>query len=851
MKKIIIASILLVFSLYSNAQTVDYRTSEDGLNKLFNNPDFITDVLSLSEEDLTLDKLDGYLSKYVPEYNDYKITNDIDPNKLFFANSGNVSTDFLLGQLGDLLDLNMTETQDIMNVLTGNVNIPEMDLLSSEYGDLLFEKSNNVGVDYAIDFAVDFFAGELGSNEVNSELIDMGGDLLGGFFAQRDQLGQPQISEEDKLYDYSIYSMGVFSRFDKATQKDVTNIRTGQEDLYLHFQANKKIPNNIHLPIETINYDEAIKLFNEVIVLYKKKPERAAYLYLAYTSRGQCKMQQGAYRAAIIDYYFAQEILESILNGKLPDNMGETHYPKGFLDVNNKATYLKGAIETRIGHFTHKDLVITLTNRAFAKYRAGDFTGAIADCKLGTDILVSKKITVSGKPNDYKDILQAIIAMSQFGLGDYKSSYTTFSNANLTDDIIGDKDKDGLCNFLDMDKEGAPGALDVVEGLKTMEYYGVPNYFPFDITQIKGLCYYKANKNQDAIDTYENLVNSETGFGLKMFTRVGADISAVYSTLGSFYYALGDKTKSIALLDSAIQLNPYQLDYYFKRGTYKKEIGQIEESKADLNIVKDPQSLLGVKKNKDYYYTRHTNFISAANHTEVYNILKEALTAYPEEVGFFNLAMSHLLTSKSKLEAKELANLVKAQAKKYHLLLSLHYEFSANMEDAETEMQLAFDNGLGFYECGMPYRLKLQEKSYYSRLFMKYGNRTNNNFIALDFDKEKTTAMLDSIYAPMQANTTGLMKKFIKIGCDIASAKLLGNYEEYLKLIDKNKSYSKLFANYALDKIECLVILGKKKEAHDFAVKIIASNEFTISQGDETSRIAIIAIQGFANNPYK
>ena len=60
-------------------------------------------------------------------------------------------------------------------------------------------------------------------------------------------------------------------------------------------------------------------------------------------------------------------------------------------------------------------------------------------------------------------------------------------------------------------------------------------------------------------------------------------------------------------------------------------------------------------------------------------------------------------------------------------------------------MFLAFDNGLGFYQAfslyvtsGI-YALKLQQKKYYCRLFLKYGSKTNNNFIPLNLDKETVT----------------------------------------------------------------------------------------------------------------
>jgi tetratricopeptide (TPR) repeat protein len=822
MKKLIITYSLFLCSSILFAQTKDYRTSEDGLTKLINNPDFINDVVNLGKENLTLENLDSYFTKYVPEYSNFKIDKTkINFDNMYYVNSEGVTNDFVANQLAGLLKLNSGQAENLKNIFTGNIKYTPTNSFSAGYGNLLFERGKDVKVDFAVDFAVDFFQSKLGDGGINSALIDIGGGILGGLLSDMNKEDKAKLAQEaflaKKLDDFNFYNGKTFA-FISTTKGDIPHTKD-QADLYLHYKANKKLPNNCYFITEGINYDEAITLLNEAIILYKQNPERASYLYSAYVSRGQCKMQKGAYRAAIIDYYYAEQILEKILNNKLPDNFIKTKYPIGYWDYKNKKTFTKGEVITTLGLLTQKDMVAIIRNRAFAKYRLSDYKGAIADCKLAMAVLVKNSIPESGKPNDYKDIIKAIIAMSQFGLESYQDSYITFYNANLTDDIIADNDNDGLCNLMDMDTDGLPD----MEGAKKHEYYGMPNYFPFDISQIKGLCSSKANKIEDAIATYEKLELSERF--RKMFTNIGGDISSVYSTLGSFYYKSGDKTKAISLLDKAILLNPYQLDYYYKRGTYKKALGQIVEANLDFKIVKSPESIKSSKKSVEYYYTKYTKYISEANHAEVYNILKEALIDYPENQLFFNFTIDNLIKSKNKSEAKEFAKLRSKQDIKYHLLLSLNYEFSQDMQGAEKETQLAFENGLGLYEFNIfYYYLKLKQKPYYFKLFLKYATKTNNNFIKKNLnDTEKSAIIANNIQidslAAIEIKKLGINQKFLKKnGLAMQNAKETGNIEEYLSLLNKIKE---LTYDEVIDKIECLIILGNKKEAHDFAKKVI------------------------------
>jgi len=805
MKKIIISYLLLVFSLSSMAQTNDYRTTEDGLNKLFNNPEFVEDVINLGTEDLTLEKLNSYFTKYLPEYSSYKIDNNIDFNKLYLANSGNVSTELLADKLGGLLKLNPAQTQSMKNIFTGNLKSTPINQFSAGYGNLLFERGKDAKVDLAVDFAVDLFQSKFGDGGTNTALIDIGGGILGALLSGDGQTAEAKKERKAELkkelariqeeYNSSIKEIDDYSVYNLGDGAKTTGKMEGREDLILHYKANSLNGN-----VNAANCDEVIKLLNEAINLYKQNPNRSRYLYLAYKYRGECKMQKGAFRAAIIDYYYAQEISKNILN-----------------QGHSTTTSL---LNTSL---TQKDLVILTIKRAYAKYKLADYKGTIEDCKLAKTALVNNSIAASGKPYDYIDIIHAIVAMSQFHLKLYEDSYQSFSIANLKHGMLFHREAEITVGFRELG-----------------------DYFFLDIEQIKGLCCYKANKINEAIAIYQNLITNEEQFA--QVTIAKGDISAVYSTLGSFYYKMGDKTKAISQLDKAILFNPYQLEYYYKRGTYKQELGQTAEANADFKIVKAPESLNTIKKDINYYYKQITKFRLEANNNEVFQILKEVLVKYPEDNSFFYSAVSNSAASKSKLQTKELADLLILQEKKYHLLMSLVEEFSGNMQGAETKLKLAFDHGLGFYECFFLAPFNLKEKPYYLKLFVKYGTKTNNRFIPLEFNNN-TARIQDSICRDMINQVPENIKELIKTGCDRQAISGSGNFEEYLIFLN---SINKMSYIDVFDKIECLIILNRGKEAHEFAKKIVASfkTDLTLKSIYDMS-IEGRAIQNFAKESYE
>jgi tetratricopeptide (TPR) repeat protein len=567
-------------------------------------------------------------------------------------------------------------------------------------------------------------------------------------------------------------------------------------------------------------------------------------------------MQTGAYKGAIIDYYFAQGVLEKVLEGKFKDQSVYFIYPEGYADILNKKTFAKGKRETKYGILNNNDLVIIIINRAFAKYRAKDYNGAIADAEIARKILVNKNIVVSGKPNDYKDIIETIIAMSQFGLEKYAESYKTFSAAYLNDDLFVDIDKDGSVDFLDLDDKGVAGLLDKMEGYNETEYYGLPNYFTFDIAQIKGMSYYKANKIDDAISIYEYILTIENTkllniLPLKTFTRIGGDVSSIYSTLGSLYFTKGDKAKAIKYLDDAINLNPNQLEYYFKRGTYKKAIGLTKEADADFKIVKNPELLKvnNIKKSPEYYSTKYTELATASKTQEQYLLLKEAMQTYPDNDEWFGMMVRDLKLSKNSSGAKEISEMLPVNTKRYHIMRSFYHAFSADNQKEEEEIFLAFENGLGFYESSLAYQLNLRSKPYYCKLLTKDMSKTNNNFIPLEFDKVKMTKVIDSIssaiYDQYKNSANKELAKIMEDQKKSGRAKSLGNYEEYLAILNSNQMYLETSAALALDKIECLFILNRREEAIKFAKQVWSKGKILKPDSRVSSNVYIEMTNGF------
>ena len=122
-------------------------------------------------------------------------------------------------------------------------------------------------------------------------------------------------------------------------------------------------------------------------------------------------------------------------------------------------------------------------------------------------------------------------------------------------------------------------------------------------------------------------------------------------------------------------------------------------------------------------------------------------------------------------------------------------------------------------------------------------SKTNNNFIPLEFDKAKRTIVIDSIYsAAFDKYKNSANKEVAKIMEEqkkSGRAKSLGNYEEYLAILNSNQMYLETSAALALDKIECLFILNRREEAIKFAKQVWSKGKLLKPDSRESSNVYI------------
>lgn len=820
MKNLFLISCLL-FSGIGFSQSSDTRTIEDGLNKLINHPDFVQDVVNLSSEKITAESLDGYFKKYIPEYANFTTgsTKEINFEEIYFANTEGVSAANLSNVLNDVLKLNPAQSNHLNNVLTGNTTYGATNSYSSGIHTQMYDRGKNPNVDYAVDYAVDFFQYELGDGGMNSALIDIGGGILGMVGNYFHQQYQEKLAEQmiltKAMNDHSVYTSSALT--------DYVTVEKDQEDLRIHSKADFISTKSAMNISSGIDYKKAISLYSDAISSYSQNPERAYYLYKAYVSRGKCKMEIGAYRAATIDYYYAQRILDGLLSGQLPDKSIKSVYPPGYFDAKNKSTYVKGKVDFSIGTITNKDQIVLLTCRAYAKYRLNDFSGAINDCEEAKKLITQKKISIGTQPNNLNSVLQTVIGMCQYGMKQYSQSYTTFSKSSYTESFISDADGDGMIDFLDFDKAGVAGVVDSYEDPSLANYYGLPEFFPFDIAQIRGLSFYKAKKIDDAIKIYEAIVRSEEGNGVvrwNLFSKVKGDISAVYSTLGNFYYYKGNLKKSLENFDKAIQINPEYIEYYYCRANSRYKSGDKKGGDEDIAIVENPKLLDAITKSENYYWTKYQELNSQNSHVEALQLLREACQKYPDQ---FTNALIHIIQVVNDVnQTEKLFDLFEGDSLRPLLINYIYYQQNGQVDKEMETIEKAFSKGLKFSDATLVFQLHIKDKPYYGNLLAQYISLTNNNFAPADLDYDHQKKVLDSIYIGQDYSALpAVAKKSMENSKKQVYAKSLGEVENYLNLLDEDKMLLSMSPIHALDKIECLYILNRDAEAIKFAKAII------------------------------
>ena len=266
------------------------------LTKLLNNSDFIADVVKLGNEDLTLDKLDIYLSKYVPEYSNFKLDNKIDFNAIYYANSSGINSQSLGKTLGKALKLDISQNQLLQNVIDGNISYVPSNNMTKGYGDILYERGKDKNLDFALDYSNDVFQNKFGDGGLKSGLIDLGTGLAGNIITQINKRYYEKLAEQQRLDrilgDHNVYSTGGDFVYDSKVKKVVVTHTNEQEDLYIHYLGNQNMSEISGFKLVKPNYDEAIKNLDKAISLYRQNPDRAFFLYAAYNDRAKQKCEK-------------------------------------------------------------------------------------------------------------------------------------------------------------------------------------------------------------------------------------------------------------------------------------------------------------------------------------------------------------------------------------------------------------------------------------------------------------------------------------------------------------------------------------------------------------------------------
>lgn len=813
----------------------DYRSTEDGLTQLLTTPEFVQELAQTKTEDLSLKKLSEYFVKYLPEYADYKPSGPINPNKVYYANTRGLSSEVVAKGLSALLQSDGAQKQLIEQVLSGAVP-------ASSYGSKALNPWNDPGKkparDRVLENAVDFFKGKWDSPKMTAGMLDLGGVVLGSLLRQFDQKYQAKMAEmkrvDSLLANQQVYLLG----------KPATGLlRPSQKALYLHHQAHTAMAHRTQT--QTSDYPQAIALLDQAIAAYQQQPQHAYYMYLAYVQRAQCKMQCGVFRAAITDLYYAQEVLDLILSGQLPDQSLRFIYPKGYFDTTHKETLYKGTPQPSYQTLSAKDQVVVLMNRAYAKFRTGDHIGAMADAENAQKILRNKAVPGTGQPNDYKDLCQALIAMANFGLGQFDAAYEAFGKASLNADLYADRDGDGTANFMDENDQGAPAIADREEGYRKTELYGFPDYFPFDIAQIRGLCLYKKARYDDAIAIYESIVSTEHAKSAslqefqKMFTAAGGDISAIYSSLSSFYEVKGNPNKALELIKKALEISPDQPEYQAKLAAYQQEK---DPRGTPADMINPPAA----SKTEEYYQTKYVQFSQTENQAERFAVIAQAIKDHPQNQQFYHWATAFVALSQNASQAQQLAQSYPQDSKEYNVLMALHNRYNAHPVQEQAHIEKAFAQGLTFYELAhKDTDLLIKSRPYYCALLLQFLTKDNNSFVPPAHEKPAVLRSLDSTYTALQKQYSGVpaVLKSMEALKKEQYLQINAQFDQLLKQLDSQPAALEMNPVSSYTKLEALLALGRKEEAMAFAKKVVKAGKFLPIMAEDPNANTVRAYQ--------
>ncbi len=788
MKKAILL-LALAINTHAFAQTSDYRTAEDGINQLINNVDFLEKMSHMSNEQIANTTLNSLLDEYVPEYRGFKAELDnLNLNKVYYTPNSEYATQQLAGGLGKMLGMKDNEVTALQSVFNGSFQNTDLRTASSQFGNSLYKRGKNEAVDYVVDNTNSLLQQQYGSNEGNSALINVGTGLLGSLLfsltddndidAEKERQYRALVAEQDRRRNEEQTVQG--DAFAKGSSHSTQGWIKTNEQKYVEAM---------------VDYGKAIQILN---TSYMGGPA----LIEAYYKRGQTKMYMNDHRGAIIDYYFALNTATLVWQQKweptprVQDNI------------------LREVGMKHVGTFSELEIVDILMGRAYAKYQARDFAGAMSDCNKAMNLY---------KIIDPKD-------------ADWKSHPNNFSPTDWTPQLHPLNNLIGLMGMINMAQGNLTEAMEqynynisTITMVNSAASVGaLPVTFTRELMLAKCYAYYKAGKYDEAIALYNNIIENKTYIKLK-----GGNVSVAYSGRGNIYLAKKEYNKALSDYNTAIEMKPEETMYYVNRGNCKLLLNDKDGALKDFATAKDPSAMKANAKALDMAKPeRQVN-----SYAWYIDTITKLQVSKKDEASLFNLYEAGMLAfPDSQFVAASFATYIRKTANAKESTLKIMNKLPGE-GIAVTGLKALYYNLTGDNKQCMDYSIKVLEKGW-SFLNFQY-------YLYPDFENDPDYCKYATILINKEINgqlpqVRKMWQDFLKDHLATPPSEVLGpNYlllaQDYYNLGDaanailycdkeisgegKSKYANAITTMVVKQKIKSLIMAGKNKEAVQEAKK--------------------------------
>lgn len=527
-------------------------------------------------------------------------------------------------------------------------------------------------------------------------------------------------------------------------------------------------------------HDEAIKGYSSAIATYKQSDAAGYAILKAQSNRGRTKLEKGDYRGAIVDYYLAMNTFDDMANKKI--KVG------GLYDLNYLEKYR------------------LLRNRAFAKYKAGNYSGALSDCNIAMIEMPQKFPNAASWTSgtlylkDEQVIMHDLVAIC--GSTDVSSKKYTEADSKLN----------RINEF--------NNTIDV-----GMYFLNLPQYFNYQVFLVKAFNYIQLKEYTKAIDTYNFLEEKS----YSVVATFGGDKSLVFAGRANAYMMIKQYDKALEDINKAIELNPIESSYYFNRSEYKKLLGDQLGAAKDQELSKNPSlAIENISKSKKYYDNKLTFLRCNKDEAGQLALLTEALPDFPDNKDYLNSAVLLLTKFKLKDLAIEFEHKVKGKDSIPQYFFKSVYYGLINDNDKYLEFYLkALEKNP---------TLVSKEENRFSKyeqnpLYCKFAQR----FVKLESPINGDKFIWESwTKPPIKSNPTS--SSFAVIGYynlgDISNALICADKE--ISGEGKDKYLKDFKTETVAIKIKCLFFQGKLKDAVQCAKKFsIPRKNYVIEENDK------------------